>query len=92
MAVLRAERWGMLDEIFGTACRRQTRLRHRRRGHMHQPVLQTNPHGERRGEDMFSRFIKLEKYDPPIYQLLFFLRMILSSFIVVPSEKNIIVL
>lgn len=35
VAVLRAERWGMLDEIFGTACRGQTRLHSRRRGHMH---------------------------------------------------------
>lgn len=52
VAVLRAERRGMLDEIFGTACSRQARLR--RRGYMRQSVLQSNPHGERRGEDKIS--------------------------------------
>lgn len=50
VAILRAERRRMLDEIFGTACRGQTRLR--RRGHMRQSVLQSNPHGERRGKNM----------------------------------------
>lgn len=50
LAVLRTERRGMLVEIFGAAGRGQTRLYRRRRGHMHQSVLQTNPHGERRGK------------------------------------------
>lgn len=71
VAVLRAERWRMLDEIFGTACRGQTRLHRRRRGHMHQPVLQTNPHGERRGEDTFLVSQNTKKNVVRRYQLLF---------------------
>jgi len=86
VAVLRAERWGMLDEIFGTACRGQTRLHRRWRGHMHQPVLQTNPHGERRGEDTFLRFTKLKKY-PPIN---FFFLLVLSSFMISLLKKNLL--
>lgn len=51
MAVLRTEWWRMLDKIFNTAYYRQTNCWWR--CHMHQSVLQTNPYGEWRGEDIF---------------------------------------
>lgn len=50
LAILRAERRGMLAEILDAARPRQSHLRRRRRCHMHQPILETDSHGKRRGK------------------------------------------